>query len=127
MNGPGSVINITSDLAASDEPKKGVRTTPPPVPEVLPLLDCKDSNTTLLQKDNNTCPTTSEDEDNNANNVGCAGRFRKGLTNVGGWICRQFLEAIINNIADAAWDAIVQCFDDMTELHGDDNDCDQDE
>ena len=99
--------------------------TPPPVPEDLPLVG--DSNTTLSQEDNNTRQTTSEDEHNNAKTVGCAGRVRKGLTNIGGWVCGQFLEGIINNIADAAWDSIVQCFDDITGLNGDDNDCDQDE
>ena len=136
--------NITSVL--SDETKTEIQTNPP-LSEALSLLDFKvtklkrdfpdqkvylqhnilqDSNTTLPQIDSNTCPKTSEDEDNNSNNIGCAGRVRKVLANAGGWICRQFLERIINNIADAAWDSIVQCFEDMTELDGD-NDCDQDE
>ena len=135
--------NITSVL--SDETKTEIQTSPP-LSEALSLLDFKvtklkrdfpdqkvhlqhnilqDSNTTLPQKDNNTYP--SEDEDNNSNNIGCAGRVRKGLTNAGGWICRQFLERIINNIADTAWDSIVQCFEDITENDGDNNDCDQDE
>ena len=53
----------------------------------------------------------SEEKDNITNNIGCAGRVKKGLTNFGVWIGRRFIERIINNIAVAAWDSVVKCLD----------------
>ena len=120
--------------SASDNPQTEILNNLP-VAEV-PLLDVEvkmntanilqveqqyfqDSNITIPHKDNNS--PASEDQENNTNNTGCVGRAKKGLTNVVVWIGRRFFERIINNIADAAWDSIANCFD------GEDNYCDEDE
>ena len=116
MNKSGSIYpidSIPSVPAVSDNAQKDILTSTPPTREVLPLL-----NDEVYSKkgDNNSksCLTTSGDENNNKNNnnkMGCGERARKGLTNAGGWICRQFFKRIINNIADAAWNSLMgECF-----------------
>ena len=93
-----------------------IKTTTPS--EVLPLIDA--SKTARPQKDNSnsssSCPPTSVFEDDDTKNIGCAPRVRKYLANLGGWIGRQFLKGIINNVTDAVWDSVVKCFDSMMEL-----------
>ena len=73
-----------------------------------------------MNKDNcnnsSSCTPTSVFEDEDTKNIGCAPRVRKCLANLGGWIGRQFLKGIINNVTDAAWDSVVKCFDSMMEL-----------
>ncbi len=94
----------------------GIKTTAQP--EVLPLID--GSKTPPPQKDNSNnssrCPPNSLFEDEDTNNNGCASRVRKCLANLGGWIGRQFLKGITNNVTDAVWDSVVKCFDSMMEL-----------